>query len=105
MGEESGGVGTLTTLLKGFRADAAFIMETTRLRICPVQSGALSFRLKVSGKAIHACMKPQRVSAVEKFSLIFHAVEELDRKRHASYQNSLEGGSSQQCTYQHWYRS
>ena len=34
IGEESGGVGTLTTLVQGWRADAAVIPEPTRLRSC-----------------------------------------------------------------------
>ena len=89
IGEESGGIGTLTSLVKGFRADGAIIMEPTRLRICPVQSGALSFRIKVWGKAIHACMKPEGVSAIEKFYVIFKAIEELERERHAAYRNPL----------------
>jgi acetylornithine deacetylase len=89
IGEESGGVGTLTSLVKGFHAEGAILMEPTQLRICPVQSGALSFRLKVRGKAIHACMKPEGVSAIEKFYLIFQALEKLERKRHAAYQNPL----------------
>jgi len=47
IGEESGGVGTLTTIVKGFKADAAIITEPTGLHACPVQSGALTFRIIV----------------------------------------------------------
>ena len=89
IGEESGGVGTLTTIVRGFSADAAVIMEPTRLRVCPVHSGALSFRLRVTGRAIHASMKRFGVSAIEKFQAIFAALEELDRSRHAGYANPL----------------
>jgi acetylornithine deacetylase len=89
IGEESGGVGTLTTLVKGFHADAAIITEPTRLHLCPVQSGALSFRVKVAGRAIHACMKPYGVSAIEKFYLVLQAVQDLERKRHVEYRNPL----------------
>ena len=89
IGEESGGVGTLTTIVRGFSADAAVIMEPTRLRVCPIHSGALSFRLRVSGRAIHASMKRFGVSAIEKFQTIFLALEELDRSRHASYANPI----------------
>jgi acetylornithine deacetylase len=64
-GEESGGIGTLTTIVKGYTADAAIILEPTRLRMCPIQSGALTFRLKVEGRSIHACMKRLGVSAIE----------------------------------------
>ena len=89
IGEESGGVGTLTTIVKGFKADAAIITEPTSLHACPVQSGALTFRIKVSGRAIHACMKPQGVSAIEKFVLVLRALQELDRRRHIQYKNHL----------------
>ncbi len=89
IGEESGGVGTLTTLVRGVRADAAVLMEPTRLRSCPVHAGALSFRIKITGRAIHASMKRFGVSAVEKFQGVFAAVEALDRSRHAHYQNRI----------------
>jgi acetylornithine deacetylase len=89
IGEESGGVGTLTTIVRGFRADAAIIMEPTRLRCCPVHAGALTFRLVISGRAIHASMKRFGVSAVEKFQQIFQAIEELDRTRHQHHHHPL----------------
>lgn len=89
IGEESGGVGTLTTIVKGFKADAAIITEPTCLRACPVQSGALTFRLKVTGRAIHACMKPHGVSAIEKFYQLLQSVQELERQRHVEYKNPL----------------
>jgi acetylornithine deacetylase len=89
IGEESGGVGTLTTIVKGFKADAAIITEPTRLHLCPVQSGALTFRVKVPGRAMHACMKPYGVSAIEKFYLVLQSVQELERKRHIEYKNPL----------------
>ena len=44
VGEESGGIGTLATIEKGYSADAALILEPTSLQVCPVQSGALTFR-------------------------------------------------------------
>ena len=89
IGEESGGVGTLTTLVRGIRADGAVLMEPTRLRSCPVHAGALSFRITVSGRAIHASMKRFGVSAVEKFQQIFEAVQTLDRDRHHRYENRI----------------
>ncbi len=89
IGEESGGVGTLTTITRGVSADAAIIMEPTRLRACPVHSGALSFRVRVSGRAIHASMKQFGVSAIEKFYSVFAAIEALDRSRHDGYANPV----------------
>lgn len=88
-GEETGGCGTLTTIIKGYCADAAIIMEPTQLKICPVQSGALSFKIKVFGRSIHACMKNKGISAIEKFYIIFNAINELEKQRHLNYKNSL----------------
>jgi acetylornithine deacetylase len=89
IGEESGGVGTLTSIVKGYRADAAVIMEPTSLMMCPVQAGALTFRIKVPGQAIHASMKRSGVSAIEKFYQILYAVNELEQKRHRNYSHPL----------------
>ena len=77
IGEESGGVGTLTTLVRGWRADAVIIMEPTRLRSCPVHSGALSFRITVTGRAIHASMKRFGVSAVGNSTTYFKLSKSL----------------------------
>jgi acetylornithine deacetylase len=89
IGEESGGVGTLTSIVKGYRADAAIIKEPTRLMICPVQSGALTFRIKVPGQAAHASMKRSGVSAIEKFYPILDAFNELEQRRHQSFHHPL----------------
>lgn len=89
IGEESGGIGTLTTIVKGYTADAAILLEPTRLEICPVQSGALTFRLTVAGRSIHAAMKQYGVSAIEKFALILHAINQLDAERHQAFQHAL----------------
>jgi acetylornithine deacetylase len=89
IGEESGGVGTLTSIIKGYRADAAIIMEPTRLMMCPVQAGALTFRIKVAGQAAHASMKRSGVSAIEKFYQILEAVNQLEQKRHRDYYHPL----------------
>jgi acetylornithine deacetylase len=87
IGEESGGVGALTTIVKGYRADGVIVLEPTRLELCPLQSGALTFRLTVRGKAAHAAMKIEGVSAIAKFGLLYEAIERLDRERHARYAN------------------
>jgi len=83
-GEESGGIGTLTTIVKGYRADAAIILEPTRLRMCPIQSGALTFRVRVQGRSIHACMKRLGVSAIEKACYLISSLNRFDRDRHAA---------------------
>jgi acetylornithine deacetylase len=89
IGEESGGIGTLTTIAQGYRADACVIMEPTELDLCPVQSGALTFRITVRGRAAHACMKPSGVSAIEQFAPILVMLDRLNRERHARHRHAL----------------
>jgi acetylornithine deacetylase len=88
VGEETGGCGTLTNIINGCTADAAIIMEPTRLKIYPVQSGALSFRIRINGKPMHACLKNKGVSAVEKFYKVYDAVNEFECQRHARFVES-----------------
>jgi acetylornithine deacetylase len=89
IGEESGGIGTLTTIVKGYTADAVILLEPTRLEICPVQSGALTFRLTVTGRSIHAAMKPYGVSAIEKFVLLLNSINQLEVERHRNFKHAL----------------
>jgi len=89
IGEESGGIGTLTTLVKGYEADAAIVLEPTRLNICPVQAGALAFRIKIAGRSAHACLKKSGESAIEKFCFLFEALNELEKRRHREQSNAL----------------
>lgn len=89
IGEESGGIGTLTTIVHGYRADGCVIMEPTDLALCPVQSGALTFRLTIEGRAAHACMKPSGVSAIEMFMPIVAMLERLNTERHRAHPHPL----------------
>lgn len=85
VGEETGGCGTLANIVRGFTADAAVILEPTSLKVCPIQSGALTFRLTIKGKATHAAQKWDGVSALEKFSLIYQGLMEWEMERHGQF--------------------
>ena len=82
VGEESGGCGTLTNIVKGYTADAAIILEPTSLKLAPIQSGALTFRLIVRGKATHASMRWDGDSAIEKYADIHYAIIDFEKQRH-----------------------
>jgi acetylornithine deacetylase len=91
VGEENGGLGALSTVLRGYRADAAVIAEPTRLALVPAQGGSLVFRLTVTGKAAHAAMRGEGVSAFEKFlplyqDLMAFEAERNQRLRHPLYE-------------------
>src|SRR3954466_13839949 len=51
--EESTGVGALSTLQRGYRADACFIPEPTSGQMVRSQVGVIWFRLKVRGHPVH----------------------------------------------------
>ena len=87
VGEETGGLGTLAAIERGYRGDAAVIAEPTSLELCPVQAGALSFRLHVPGKAAHGAMRAEGVSAVEKFTPVLEALRALERRRHDGFRH------------------
>lgn len=83
LGEEDGGLGTFATLARGWRADACVIPEPTDLDVIPANSGALTFRLRIHGRATHAARRTDGVSAIEKFWPVFRALQDLERRRHA----------------------
>jgi acetylornithine deacetylase len=87
IGEETGGAGTLATLLRGHAADAALVLEPTRLAICPVGSGAASFRLHVPGRAAHGAMRLNGSSAIDAYVVLHAALARFERERHASFRH------------------
>jgi acetylornithine deacetylase len=81
VGEEDGGLGTFATLRRGHGGDAAVITEPTCRAVIPANAGALTFRLRVAGRASHASMRLAGVSAVEKFRLLWDALVKLEASR------------------------
>jgi acetylornithine deacetylase len=84
VGEEDGGLGTYATLARGWRADACVITEPTNLDLLVANGGALTFRLRVPGRAAHASVRTSGVSAVEKFQPVFAALRDLEATRNAA---------------------
>src|SRR5947199_407153 len=79
VGEEDGGIGSFAMAQRGYRADAAFVLEPTRLRIIPAQAGALSFRLRVSGRSAHASVRYEGISAIDKYQVVEARLRQLER--------------------------
>lgn len=82
-GEEDGGLGAYALLRRGWRADACVIPEPTGLDLVPAAAGALTFRLRVPGRAAHAARRLAGTSALEKFWPVWRALQELERVRNA----------------------
>lgn len=89
VGEENGGVGALSTILRGYRADAVLIAEPTRLALVPAQGGSLVARITVPGKSAHGAVRDEGVSAVEKFIPIFLDLLDFERERNAALDHPL----------------
>jgi acetylornithine deacetylase len=82
-GEEDGGLGTYALLEHGVRADACVVPEPTSLDIVPANGGALTFRLRVPGRATHASRRTEGVSALDKLLPVLEALATLESRRNA----------------------
>ncbi|OLO40400.1 acetylornithine deacetylase [Alkalihalophilus pseudofirmus] len=92
--EESGGAGTLETIIRGYKADAAIIPEPTNMKIFPKQQGSMWFRLTIKGRSAHGGTRYEGVSAIEKSLPVIQAIQTLEKIRNARivdplYQNTL----------------
>jgi acetylornithine deacetylase len=83
-GEEDGGLGSYAMLRRGWRADACVVPEPTGLDLVTANAGALTFRLRVPGRATHASRRSEGISAVEKFLPVLAALQALEAARNAS---------------------
>jgi acetylornithine deacetylase len=89
VGEEDGGLGALSSVLRGYRADAVLITEPTRLALVTAQGGSLVFRMTIRGKSAHAAVRNRGVSALEKFVPIFEDLRAFERERNATLKHPL----------------
>lgn len=80
-GEEDGGLGTYALLQHGIAADACIIPEPTSLDLVPANGGALTFRLRIRGRATHASRRTEGVSALEKFIPVLEELRRLEARR------------------------
>ena len=79
--EEDGGQGMLAAIRAGVVGDAAVITEPTGLQVVVADAGAITFRLVVPGKAAHASVRREGVSALENVFTIVRALETDERRR------------------------
>lgn len=87
--EEWGGGGTLATIQRGYRADAAILFEPTALEVCPAARGGQAFRVTVPGKGAHPFRSYEGVSALEKAVPLLAALKELEKMRQERYRTPL----------------
>ena len=81
VGEEDGGLGAFATLRRGYRGDLAVIGEPTAGAVVPAQAGALTFRLTVTGRSAHACVRTRGVDAVDLYLRVHAGLRALEVRR------------------------
>jgi acetylornithine deacetylase len=81
--EEDGGLGAFATMLRGHRGEAAVLTEPTSGRLVVANAGALTFALRIAGRAAHGSTRLEGHSAVEAFLPVHAALLELERERNA----------------------
>jgi acetylornithine deacetylase len=86
VGEETDGNGTLACCDRGYRADAAIVVDSVDAitRIIVAQAGVAYFRLKVTGRSAHLCQKYTReegISAIDKIRLILDGLDSFQKER------------------------
>lgn len=74
--EESTGVGALSTLQRGYRADACFIPEPTAGKMVRSQVGVIWFRLRVKGHPTHVAFAGSGSNAI---MAAYHLVQALQK--------------------------
>jgi acetylornithine deacetylase len=87
--EEDGGQGMLAAIRAGVTGDMAVIAEPTDLEIVVAHAGALTFRLTVPGRAAHASMRREGVSALDKLMVLVRALEADEAARNAAETDPL----------------
>ncbi|MCL5770424.1 MAG: M20/M25/M40 family metallo-hydrolase [Planctomycetes bacterium] len=87
--EDCVGLGTLTSLMRGYRADAVVILEPTEGQPrCASRSG-LRFRITVAGRAVHGTLKWLGRDAIADLRRVLAALERMERKFNRKKSNQL----------------
>lgn len=79
--EEVGGMGTLATIVRGYRADGAIIPECTSMKIINTTIGSTWVRLTIHGKAALLACADQGVSAIGKAMYIYDKLNDFKNER------------------------
>lgn len=89
--EEDGGLGAFATMKRGHTGDVCVITEPTSGRIVVANAGALTFEIRVPGRAAHGSTRYEGVSAFEAFWPIYAALQELEKRINANPSPLYEG--------------
>ena len=81
--EESTGVGALSTIQRGYRADCALIPEPSGHKLVRAQVGVIWFRIRVRGRPVHVSDAGSGANAIKAAYYLIHAIEGLEEEWNA----------------------
>jgi acetylornithine deacetylase len=87
--EEDGGSGSLAAIRAGYTGDACVITEPTRLEVVVAHAGAITFTLDVPGRAAHASVRREGVSALDELGVLLDALAADERRRNEAETDPL----------------
>jgi acetylornithine deacetylase len=87
--EEDGGQGMLAAIRAGVTGDMAVITEPTALDIVIAHAGAITFRLTVPGRAAHASVRREGVSALDNLQTLVRALQADEAARNGAETDPL----------------
>jgi len=82
--EEDGGSGALAAIRAGYTADACIITEPTNMEMVVAHGGAITFTLGVPGRAAHASVRREGVSALDNLAYLVEALRADEATRNAA---------------------
>lgn len=87
--EEDGGQGMLAAIRAGVTGDMAVITEPTDLEVVIAHAGAITFKLTVHGRAAHASVRREGVSALASLQKLIEALERDEAERNGAETDPL----------------
>ena len=87
--EEDGGQGMLAAIRAGVTGDLAVITEPTDLEVVIAHAGAITFKLTVPGRAAHASVRREGVSALANLQTLVRALEADESARNGAETDPL----------------
>ena len=87
--EEVTGYGTLSAIIRGYKADAGICAETSDMAVQPACVGRLWFTVDIAGNSASISNRWEAVDTIQKGIKIVQAVEDLEKMRHEDLHHPL----------------
>jgi acetylornithine deacetylase len=87
--QEIGGTGTDATILRGYRADGAIVVEPSKMNMTIAHVGVMWFRITVEGKSAHAAFLWEGINAIQKAIKVHQAIYAFGRQRMKNVRHPL----------------